>query len=810
LIFPENFEEKIGFDQVLRMLKTHCVSRMGEIYVEKIRFNNRFDILKKILGQAEEFRQILMFGKPFPAQNYFNLIPELERIAIPGTFIYQENLFDLKTSLESINDVLVYLKELHESRFPLLLQILSNVEVDRQIMREIDRIINEKGQIKDNASDRLKEIRQRLVKLSGEIDKAIRQVLINARKNGWVNPNDDLTLRDGRLVIPVPATHKRKIRGFIHDESATGQTVFIEPAEALEANNEIRELENAEKREIIRILTEFTNLIRPEIDQLIAAYQFLGLVDFIRAKAKFAIQIEAVLPLLNDKTIIEWFDAKHPLLFLSHKNQKKQVETLSLKLDENQRILVISGPNAGGKSVCLKTVGLLQYMLQCGLLVPMRETSETGIFRDIFIDIGDEQSIENDLSTYTSHLRNMKFFSLKSGRQTLFLIDEFGTGTEPQLGGAIAEAVLEHLNRKLAFGVVTTHYTNLKMLADKTPGLVNGAMLFDTRQMQPLFKLQMGNPGSSFAFEIARKTGFPTHILQNAEKKVGKGQLKFEEQLQQLELEKKELNEKQREMSINEEKLKMQVSKYNQLVQDLEASKTNILKEAKSAAALVIAGSNKLVENTIREIRENQAEKEKTKQLREKLKEEAGKIEKAGVETKASAPAKVELVRKKVKPVPEIERIFVGNRVRISPQQTVGEVIEIIGDDAVVSFGSVIMKTPLSKIVNVGEEELHQKVLIRRSNYGNIINEINAKMQNFKLTLDLRGQRAEEAIPNLQKYIDEAILLSIKEVRILHGKGNGILRDIIRSQLRAIPEIKKFNDEHIEQGGHGITVVSIK
>ena len=810
MIFPENFEEKIGFDQVRRMLKTHCVSRMGEIYVEKIRFNNRFDILKKILGQAEEFRQILMFGKPFPAQNYFNLIPELERIAIPGTFIYQENLFDLKTSLESINDVLVYLKELHESRFPLLLQILSNVEVDRQIMREIDRIINEKGQIKDNASDRLKEIRQRLVKLSGEIDKAIRQVLINARKNGWVNPNDDLTLRDGRLVIPVPATHKRKIRGFIHDESATGQTVFIEPAEALEANNEIRELENAEKREIIRILTEFTNLIRPEIDQLIAAYQFLGLVDFIRAKAKFAIQIEAVLPLLNDKTIIEWFDAKHPLLFLSHKNQKKQVETLSLKLDENQRILVISGPNAGGKSVCLKTVGLLQYMLQCGLLVPMRETSETGIFRDIFIDIGDEQSIENDLSTYTSHLRNMKFFSLKSGRQTLFLIDEFGTGTEPQLGGAIAEAVLEHLNRKLAFGVVTTHYTNLKMLADKTPGLVNGAMLFDTRQMQPLFKLQMGNPGSSFAFEIARKTGFPTHILQNAEKKVGKGQLKFEEQLQQLELEKKELNEKQREMSINEEKLKMQVSKYNQLVQDLEASKTNILKEAKSAAALVIAGSNKLVENTIREIRENQAEKEKTKQLREKLKEEAGKIEKAGVETKASAPAKVELVRKKVKPVPEIERIFVGNRVRISPQQTVGEVIEIIGDDAVVSFGSVIMKTPLSKIVNVGEEELHQKVLIRRSNYGNIINEINAKMQNFKLTLDLRGQRAEEAIPNLQKYIDEAILLSIKEVRILHGKGNGILRDIIRSQLRAIPEIKKFNDEHIEQGGHGITVVSIK
>jgi len=810
LIFPENFEEKIGFDQVRRMLKTHCVSRMGEIYVEKIRFHNRFDILKKILGQTEEFRQILMFGKPFPAQNYFNLIPEFERIAIPGTYILQENLFDLKTSLESINDVLVYLKALEEQSFPLLRQISSNVEIDRQIMREIDRIINEKGQIKDSASDKLKEIRQKLVKLSGEIDKAIRQVLLNARKNGWVNPNDDLTLRDGRLVIPVPATHKRKIRGFIHDESATGQTVFIEPAEALEANNEIRELENAEKREIIRILTEFTNLIRPEIDSLTSAYQFLGLVDFIRAKAKFAIQIEAILPILYDKTVIEWFDSKHPLLFLSHQNQKKKVETLTLKLDENQRILVISGPNAGGKSVCLKTVGLLQYMLQCGLLVPMRETSETGIFRDIFIDIGDEQSIENDLSTYTSHLRNMKLFSLKSGRQTLFLIDEFGTGTEPQLGGAIAEAVLEHLNQRLAFGVVTTHYTNLKLLADKTAGLVNGAMLFDTRQMKPLFQLQIGNPGSSFAFEIARKTGFPTHILQNAEKKIGKGQLKFEEQLQQLELEKKELTKKQKEIAVNEELLKAQLSKYNELLQDLENSKTSILKEARNTAAQVIAGSNKLVENTIREIRENQAEKEKTKQVREKLKIEASKIENAGTEAKKPAAAKPETVQKKLKPGPVIDKIFVGNRVRIMPQQTVGEVIEISGDDAVVSFGSVIMKSPLSKVVNVGDEEFHQKVLIRKSNYGNIINEINAKMQNFKLTLDLRGQRAEEAIPNLQKYIDEAILLSIKEVRILHGKGNGILRDIIRDQLRSITEVKKFADEHIEQGGHGITVVSLK
>lgn len=791
------------------MLNDFCLSEMGEEFVQKLRFINQFEQVKKLLGQTEEFRQILLFGKPFPAQNYFNLTPELERIRIPGTYIEQEWLFNLKSSLETVFDVLQYIEVLDVEKFPLIKSLASDLVVGRRLLRRIEQIIDDRGNIRDDASENLRDIRQRLIRLSADIDKSIRQVFVQAKKNGWVNPNDEITMRNGRLVIPVPATFKRKIRGFIHDESATGQTVYIEPADALEANNEVKELENAERREIIRILTVFTDELRPEIDNLLEAYRFLGLVDFIRAKARLAVEIEAGLPILNEKPIVEWWAAKHPLLFLAHKKQKKTIEPLTIKLTGEQRILIISGPNAGGKSVCLKTVGLLQYMLQCGLLIPVRETSETGIFKDIFIDIGDEQSIENDLSTYTSHLRNMKFFSLKAGKNSLFLIDEFGTGTEPQLGGAIAEAVLEHLNFKQAFGVITTHYSNLKLLANKTPGLVNGAMLFDTRLMQPLFRLQIGNPGSSFAFEIAKKTGFPWFILKNATKKVGKAQLKFDEQLQQLEIEKKELADKQAEILKKENKLTAIAEKYEKMLAELETSKSSIIKDARNEAKSIISESNKLIENTIREIKEANADKEKTKIIREKHKES---VEKIVVEKPVEEPKPAPEKNQKKKPEAEKhpERIFVGNRVRIPPQVTVGEVIEITGNEAVVSFGSLTMRSPLDKLVNVGEEELHEKVLFRKSGYGNIINDLNDKLANFKLSLDLRGQRAEEASANLQKYIDEAILLRIKEVKILHGKGNGVLREIIREQLRGNSEVKKFSDEKLELGGHGITVVILK
>lgn len=783
---------------------------MGRDYADKMRFESNFNQIERKVGQAAEFLQILRYENPFPAQNYFNLIPELQRVKLPGTYIFQEQLFDLKSSLETLNDVISYLQKLDAEKFPLLKTISEGKGVDRDILREIGRIIDDKGNIRDSASDQLREIRRRLIKLAGEIDKSVRQVLIQARKSGWLNPNDEVTIRNGRMVIPVPASNKRKIRGFIHDESSTGQTVYIEPAEALEANNEILELQNAEKREIIRILTAFTDKIRSQVDELIESYLFLGLIDFIRAKAALAIKINAVKPIMNETTLIQWRQAVHPLLFLVHQKQKKTVEPLDITLDQDNRILVISGPNAGGKSVCLKTVGLIQYMLQSGLLAPVNENSETGIFKDIFIDIGDEQSIEDDLSTYTSHLRNMKHLAIKAGKQSLFLIDEFGTGTEPQLGGAIAEAVLEHLNQKEAFGVVTTHYGNLKQLAGKTPGLINGAMLFDTREMRPLFRLQIGNPGSSFAFEIAKKTGFPWYILRNAEKKVGKAQIKFDQQLQQLELEKKELIEKQRSLADAERKFNELTAKYNELTTKLLESKEKVLKEAKLEAVRIIEESNRLVENTIKEIKESQAEKEKTKQLREKMKTEAAQIVSRLKPEPEPIPNILKPKPKENKAVQDETRVFVGNRVRIPPQETVGEVMEISGNEAVVSFGSIMMRAPLSKLVNVGEEEYYQKVMIRRSSQNHIMSEINTRMANFSLTLDVRGMRGEEAASELSKYIDEALLLSTREVKIIHGKGDGILRKIVRDGLRAISEVVYFEEEHVERGGSGATIVRLK
>lgn len=812
MIFPQNFEDKIGFTPIRELIKDFCISEMGILLAEKMQFSTDFDLLAKWLGQTEEFRQLLMFGKPFPAQNYFNLIPDLQRIQVPGVHILPESLFNLKTSIRSIFDVILYIGLLDEKKFPHLRALIKHIITDEGILIEIDRVMDDRGRIRDNASEKLREIRKKQSRLEGEAERIVRDLLLHARKNGWVNPNDDVTIRNGRAVIPLPVTHKRKIRGFIQDESSSGQTVYLEPAESLEINNEIKELENEEKREITKILQAFTHLLRPEVPSLIEAYHFLGQIDFIRAKARLALQLQAGHPILNPHPVIQWWEARHPLLYLSHQKQNRAIVPLEIKLTDQQRILVISGPNAGGKSVCLKTVGLLQYMLQCGLLVPMRETSETGIFKDMFIDIGDEQSIEDDLSTYTSHLRNMKVLLHKAGKKSLFLIDEFGSGTEPQLGGAIAEAILENINSKKAFGVVTTHYSNLKLLAEKTEGLVNGAMLFDTRQMQPLYALRIGQPGSSFAFEMARKTGLPWYILRDVEKKAGKTQVKFDKQLQQLEVEKKEIADKQKALATLEKNLAAVTEKYEKLKTDLEEKKNQILKQARLEAKKIIDESNKTVENTIREIREIQAEKEKTKLLREKLKQKETTISTEIEKEEASAgKPKPSLQKvKKAKPSRDESRIMIGNRVRIPPQTTVGEVVEISGLDAIVSFGSIMMKSPINRLVNVGEEEYHEKVLIRRKSYNNIINELNDKMANFKLSLDLRGKRADEAISDLKKYIDEALLLSVKEVKILHGKGNGILRDVLREQLRGIPEVKNYRDEKPDFGGSGITVVILK
>jgi len=804
VIYPKNFEEKTGFDQVRQMIRENCLSPLGGYYVDKIRFFSDFNLINKLLSQAEEFRLLLLEDSGFPAQDYFDLTPELQRIKIEGTYIEKDTLFDLKSSLITITDSIEYIKKLDALRFPNLKQLTGNIGVEKLIILRIEKIIDNKGNIKDTASQKLLEIRKELIRQQSSIDKKINQSLKAAKRSGWVADDAEVTIRNGRMVIPMAASHKRKIRGFIHDESATGQTVYLEPEEIFDINNEIRELENAERREIIQVLKNFTDFIRPQISELLEAYRFLGLIDFIRAKAKFAIKINSLKPDLSDQTLIDWKSATHPLLYLSHLKQQKPVVPLDIRLNEKQKILVISGPNAGGKSVCLKTIGLLQYMVQCGLLIPVKEGSVTGIFKKLFIDIGDEQSLENDLSTYSSHLLNIKHFVLQADKNTLFLIDEFGTGTEPQLGGSIAEAVLERLNEKKAFGVVTTHYSNLKLLANEGNKIVNGAMLFDTKAMQPLYQLKIGKPGSSFAFEIARKIGFPKYILKNAGEKTGKKQLNFDEQLQQLEIEKKELEKKQQEFRIADDFLSEMIDKYDKLTKQVEATKDKITEDARKEAHELIESSNKLIENTIRQIKESQAEKEKTKKLRKELKEKGERI-KAEIEAKAKAEEKViakdsdDMVKKDKVPV------IVGDFVKIVDQDVTGEVIEIKDEDVVITFNSVTFRTTLDKLKKVSVRETGKlKARIRKTGYSDILSE---KMANFNLQVDIRGKRGEDALSIVKQYINDAILLNISEVKILHGKGYGILRTLIHDYLRSIPEIKRFKDEHIERGGHGITIV---
>lgn len=815
MIYPRNFEQKVGFDIIRQMIRENCLSSMGISYVEKIRFNSNFELLNKLLHQVEEFRQILLLEESFPSSDYFDLNPELKRISIPGTYIEQEKLFDLKSSLTTIDECIHFINNLEENKFPSIHSLAKPVKLDKNIIHKIQNIIDKKGDIKDNASSNLKSIRSQLHAKKSSIDRKINKSLKDAKKSGLVNGDAEVTIRGGRLVIPIPASYKRQIRGFIHDQSATGQTVYVEPEEIFDTNNEIRELEGEERREIINILKEFTGFIRPAIPDLMEAYRFLGLIDFIRAKAKLAIKINGIKPVLEDTNLINWEKAVHPLLYLSHQKQNKIVVPLDIKLDKEHRILVISGPNAGGKSVCLKTIGLLQYMLQCGLLIPVKENSTAGIFQHLFIDIGDEQSLENDLSTYSSHLMNMKHFSLQANAETLFLIDEFGTGTEPQLGGAIAEAILEKLNEKLAFGVITTHYSNLKLLARQGNGIVNGAMLFDTKAMQPLYQLSIGKPGSSFAFEIARKIGFPKIILKAAEKKTGIKQLDFDQQLQQLDIEKKELQAKQDEIKVADDFLAEMIKKYESLSTELKSKKSEILEKARKEAHELIKSSNKLIENTIKEIRESQADKEKTKKLRQELKEKQDKIPQAPKPKPGKKKLKKLKISKEENEVANInpidEDIKVGDIVNIEEQDITGEALEINDDEIVVGFNSVTFKTQLNKVKKSSQRKSSGTSFQRKiSSYANIIENMNAKMTTFNLQLDVRGKRGEDAVEMVRHYIDDAILLNAKEVKILHGKGYGILRTLIHDYLKTITEIKQFKDEHIERGGHGITIVILK
>lgn len=784
------------------MLLKNCVSDMGRECLEQLRFSAEISNIQLSLEQTDDMLRLMREGLPFSVRDYFDLRHVFHHLRIEGTIIEQEDLFDLKVTLGQLQQLLQFLASPHAEEYLALKNMATGLAIDKMLLRELTRIMNDKGEIPDNASPQLADIRQDIRRKQGTIDRKIRQMLGESKASGWSDSSAEVTIRNGRMVIPVRAADKRKIRGFIHDESATGQTIYIEPAEIFDTNNEIRELEYAEKREILRILAHFTNLLRPSLNVLLEAWDFLGAIDFCHAKALFAVTINARKPEFVNRPLIDWKQAVHPLLEMTLKEQKKHAIPLDLYLHNEERILVISGPNAGGKSVCLKTTGLLQYMFQCGLHVPVNEGSYFGVFSKLFIDIGDEQSLENDLSTYSSHLLHMKAFLDFADESSLFLIDEFGTGTEPQSGGAIAETVLEELNNRHAFGLVTTHYANLKLLADNADGIVNGAMLYDNKKLQPLYVLRIGKPGSSFAFEIARKTGIPETILEKAASITGHSQLNFEQQLQQLDIEKADIARKQQELRIADNLLNEVIEKYKRLNRQLEERKRSLMNEAGKEAQALIDKANRKIELTIKEIREAQAEKEKTKLLREQLQAMKPELQK-DAQQKAESLQKAE-----EEPVDQVS-LKVGDLVRIDEMDVVGELLLINEHEAVVAFNAIKLRTSPEKLSKLDKKSARavQQQTRKKNSYAEDLNE---KIQQFKLTIDVRGKRAEEAMELVGKYIDESLLLSIKEVSILHGKGNGILRKVLRDYLSRLKEVAAFEDAPIEAGGTGITRVKLR
>ena len=723
--------------------------------------------------------------------------------------------------METIRHIVGFFINEEESPYPHLQALAGNVVVFPPLLSRIDQIIDKFGHVKDNASTELSQIRRELNRTLSSISRSLNMILRNAQSEGIVDKEVSPTLREGRLVIPVIPAYKRRIKGIVHDESASGKTVYIEPAEVVEANNRIRELEGEERREIIRILTLFTDELRPHLAEIAHSYEFLADIDFIRAKALFAIEINALLPRFENCRQIEWYHAVHPLLFLSLKKQNKEVVPLDITLTPQQRILLISGPNAGGKSVCLKTTGLLQYMLQCGLLIPVYENSHTGIFDHIFIDIGDEQSIENDLSTYSSHLTNMKFFVKNCNESSLLLIDEFGGGTEPQIGGAIAEVLLDRFNRKKAFGVITTHYQNLKQFAEDMQGIVNGAMLYDRHMMQPLFKLSIGNPGSSFAIEIARKIGLPEDVIADASEKVGSDYIDMDKYLQDIVRDKRYWESKRQNIRHREKQLEEITQRYADNLQEIEKERKHILKEAKQKAEQLIAESNARIENTIRAIKEAEAEKEKTKMARQELHsfkkelqnndENDDAISRKIAKIKAKEEKKNRTKKETDAETAKTTTISVGDAVCLKGQTTVGEISAIQGNKATVIFGHIKSSVHIERLEKVNRNRLKREQAIKATFVSeDTTNSMREKSLHFRREIDIRGFRADEALQALVYFIDDAIQVRAEQVRILHGTGTGALRQTVREYLKGVAGIRTFHDEHVQFGGAGITVVELE
>ena len=842
MIYPKTFESKIGFNDIRALLRERCLSPLGKELVDKMSASADAAVVNEWLAQVREFRRLQDEADDFPMQYFFDVRQAVSRLRLEGTHLDEGELFDLRRSLGTICGIVDYLNRQDDGEeslpYPALHRLTEGVMTFPQLVTAIDRILDKFGKIKDSASPELADIRRELARTEGGISRTLYGILRTAQNEGLVDKDVTPAIRDGRLVIPVTQGLKRRIRGIVHDESASGKTVFIEPAEVVEANNRIRELEADERREIIRILTEFSKTVRPHVKPILESYVFLAAIDLIHAKAQLARLIRGIEPDVKPYPHIDWIRAAHPILQLSLEKQGKGVVPLDIMLTREKRILIISGPNAGGKSVCLKTVGLLQYMLQCGLSVPVGERSRMGVFSNIFIDIGDEQSIENDLSTYSSHLTNMKQMMRHADGATLLLIDEFGTGTEPQIGGAIAEAVLAQFCAKGAYGVITTHYQNLKHFADSHEGVVNGAMLYDRQQMAPLFQLSIGQPGSSFAIEIARKIGLPEEVIRHASEIVGSDYIQSDKYLQDIVRDKRYWENKRQTVHQREKALEQAIARYENDVKEIEQSRKDILKKAKEQAEELLRDSNRMIEKTIKDIRESQAEKAETKRIREELEafkaevrdtddaandemiarkirqiqERKARREKRKKE-KAASPQPSPVGREQSGTVPPNgggqEGLSIGDTVRIKGLTTVGKIESIDGKMATVIFGDMRTKMRLERLERAEtpkREEPKAVIAVSRDTREAIDN----RKLNFKQDLDVRGMRGDEAITAVTYFIDDAVLVGMSRVRILHGTGSGILRQLIRQYLATVPAVASYRDEHVQFGGAGITVVDLE
>ena len=826
-------EQKIGFDKVRDKIAAKCVTQYAQRKVAAEQISRDPDEIMFRLRLTDEMRLICLFEDSFPAGGYLDTKEFLLPLQAENTSIDLPSLRALRTSLDTLRRILAFFRECKDDLYPMLRQISASVSYDPEISRHIESILDRNGEVRDTASPELGEIRRSLRAKEGQVSRRINAILGSAKGEGLVEADAEVVVRDGRVLIPVAAGSKKKIPGIVYDESASGKTAFVEPMEIIELGNQIRELQFDEQREIAHILFSFTDFLRPYLGGLVAASEYIGEIDFIRSKALVALDMIAGMPILSTNGEMNLRRARHPLLEASLRREKKEIVPLTLSLTSEKHILLISGPNAGGKSVCLKTVGLLQYMFQWGMLIPTSEVSEMLIFDSIFIDIGDDQSLENDLSTYSSHLQNMREILTHATEHSLVLIDEFGSGTEPAAGGAIAEAVLARLDALGAYGAITTHYTNLKLYADKSSGVVNGAMLFDGAAIKPLFQLQQGMPGNSFAFELARKMGLPADVVKDAEERAGSEFVNIERNLRQIARSRRVLDEKLARIKSTDKTLESLTDRYQKELEEVKALKKRMLDEARAEAADIVSEANKQVERTIREIREAQAERDKTRQARaqlsqfkDSLREDKPSENDAAIERKMQKIVdrrERERVRKEkrgerlpVKPgvteggKPDNSPLQVGDKVRLKDNNMVGEVVQVASKYISVSVGSIISKIAPGKVEKISNQQYKEQT---RSTFRPVIHydseSISRRKLEFKPTIDIRGQRLADALDIVMHFIDDATMVGVGQVKILHGKGNGVLREEIRKYLKTVPSVASFRDEAVQQGGAGITVVEM-